>query len=480
MRQNVEETPAADRHDRNDDAGAPTGDAAADEMIKSLADRSAGRTRMTEKPEPTDKPADPAARGITVTWDDLSTRKVEARLKEQDALTRTREYAQMEESSVLSNKAPKRSWVLAIWHNSIVSMAVFGVIGGLFAFACGASLQYRPNQYELAKTLQSGRERILRVRDEGGMTPEKAQQAIELYDSHAKSNPYFAVLIDQTLRPSQREDQIAKLVARDKAKEFIANVLAYGVSGVMIALLLSIAAPVTERNWAGAVVSGSVGAALGLVGGIVVSLFVDKVYAGMGGDSAAAGDIHNYKQMVARGVTWGMLGVFLALGPGVVMRNPKKLLIGLVGGLIGGMIGGFLYDPVIYWSDNDHLSTLVAMVAIGLFTGLATGIIENVAKTGWLKVTAGLIAGKQFILYRNPTFVGSGPDCQIYLFRDPQVGRRHAAIHIVPGGFELENLPLGGATVVNGKPVERARLKSGDRIQIGATALMFQERSPGR
>ena len=85
----------------------------------------------------------------------------------------------------------------------------------------------------------------------------------------------------------------------------------------------------------------------------------------------------------------------------------------------------------------------MALVAIGVVAGGCTGLIENAAKTGWLKVTAGLIAGKQFILYRNPTFIGSGPECQIYLFRDPKVGRRHAAVHLVPGGIELEKPAAG-------------------------------------
>ena len=93
-------------------------------------------------------------------------------------------------------------------------------------------------------------------------------------------------------------------------------------------------------------------------------------------------------------------------------------------------------------------------------------------------MTAGPIAGKQFILYRNPTFIGSGPDCQIYLFKDDKVGRRHAAIHLVPGGFELEDLPLGAPTVINGKPTKRARLRHGDRISIGATTFLFQEKKP--
>ena len=51
----------------------------------------------------------------------------------------------------------------------------------------------------------------------------------------------------------------------------------------MIAVFLAIAGPVTDRNLAGIVVNGSVGAALGLLGGIIVSLFVDKLYVALGG-----------------------------------------------------------------------------------------------------------------------------------------------------------------------------------------------------
>ena len=102
----------------------------------------------------------------------------------------------------------------------------------------------------------------------------------------------------------------------------------------------------------------------------------------------------------------------------------------------------------------------------------------NAAKSGWLKVTAGLIAGKQFVLYRNPTFIGSSPDNQIYLFKDGQVGRRHAAIHIIRGGFEIEDLPLGVATLINGRPITRTKLRSGDQVQIGNTRFLFQEKQP--
>jgi pSer/pThr/pTyr-binding forkhead associated (FHA) protein len=151
--------------------------------------------------------------------------------------------------------------------------------------------------------------------------------------------------------------------------------------------------------------------------------------------------------------------------------------VGLAGGLIGGIVGGLLFAPVAKLTGNEIVSRAIATAAIGLGAGLATGFIENVAKTGWLQVTAGFIAGKKFILYRASTSIGSDPGCHVYLFNDPHIGRRHAAVHLVPGGFDLEDLPLGSRTLVNGRPVKRVRLRNGDRIQIGGTTFTFQEKT---
>jgi hypothetical protein len=163
----------------------------------------------------------------------------------------------------------------------------------------------------------------------------------------------------------------------------------------------------------------------------------------------------------------------------VLLRNSKKLMIGLVAGLIGGILGGLLFEPMKSFAERfvdngEILSRLIGLLAIGIIAGVGTGLIENAVKSGWFKVTEGLIAGKQFVLYRNPTYIGSSPQCHIYLFKDPKVGRRHAAVHVSPQGFELEDLPLGSKTIVNGRPIERMKLKNGDRIQVGSTAFVFQ------
>jgi hypothetical protein len=484
---------------------------------------------------------------LTVTWDDLQTRKVEQRLKEQDALARNRVYAAMDESTV-APPMTHSGGVVSVWRNTIFALALFGLIGGLLAWGCGTLLEFKADlQANAAERLDGLRnladnyekdldalksgpaalgrseadsnfavdQAILVGREENAyfatavpreqarirmrqlnaidaakkanaLPADKAAAARARIVAFEQGNPYFSVMSDASITPAQQDEilkgmdaardaELRKVAAQDQTKALVANILAFGVRGVIIAVLLAIAVPLTENNLQAVLVNGSVGAALGLLGGVVAAFVtsgIEKAAAGAPPDSA-----HQYLTTVA---VWAAMGVFLTVAPGIVMRNGKKLIIGLLGGLIGGLIGGVLYEPIKGWELFDRsprFPELVAMVAIGLMAGLATGLIEDVAKAGWVKVAQGLIAGKQFILYRNPTFIGAGPDCQIYLFKDPKVGRRHAAIHIVPGGYELEDLPLGTDTLLNGKPAKRARLKNGDRIQIGSTQLVFMEKA---
>ena len=125
------------------------------------------------------------------------------------------------------------------------------------------------------------------------------------------------------------------------------------------------------------------------------------------------------------------------------------------------------------------MSRLVALVLIGVLSpGLFTGLIEHAARTGWLKVTAGLIAGKQFILYRNPTFIGSGPECPIYLFRDPAVGRRHAAVPRHPRRVRGRKPTLGWRHARERPAPSPAAPACGTatRCRSGATRFRFQEK----
>jgi hypothetical protein len=403
---------------------------------------------------------------ITITWDDLRTRQVDQRVNAMQAVRRNREYAQ------LTDAAPEPTRFQSFWYKTIIYMAAFGLIGGLLAWTCGELLHFRNSaRLDAARLMEQTKE----LRNDARLSDDEKAGYLKDLEVTAGTNPYYAVYSNAVLTEQQKQDRIEQIAARDAWKEFISNVLAFGVSGMIIALMLSIADPVVSRNVPSTIINGSVGATLGLIGGVVVALFVEKLYTALAGDE---GSITFGRQVLARMAQWAVVGLFLSLAPGLVMRNLRKLGIGLAGGVVGGLVGGALFDVIWRHAGNQELGRLVGLAAIGCVSGAAIGLLEDAAKSGWLKVTHGLIAGKQFILYRNPTFIGSSPDNQIYLFKDPQVGRRHAAIHIVKGGFELEDLPLGSATVINGRPVARTRLRSGDQVQIGTTRFVFQEKQP--
>jgi hypothetical protein len=409
---------------------------------------------------------------IKIEWNDLHTRRVDQRLKEQEAVERNRRQAELNPLTTTAAAPGSKS----LWYNSVFMMACFGLLGGLLAWGGGEAMHLRSSPEMEAREQIHSVVDLMNRQKLGQITLSQAKNAIDELKSNYADNPFFAVNADMSLSPEVRDAKLAALRKQEAMKTFVANLMSFGFAGLLIGVCLSIAEPVVDHNWTVALVNGSVAAAAGLMGGAAASFIFDKLLHAFSNGAPLSDEVTS-TQILAHAVAWGAVGLFLTIGPGLVMRNLKKLTIGLLGGLVGGLIGGALYDPIYSVTDhNEHLGRLATLVGIGLFAGLGTGLIENAAKSGWVKVTAGLIAGKQFILYRNPTFIGSGPECPIYLFRDAQVGKRHAAIHIVPGGFELENLPLGGDTKINGKPVARTRLRAGDEIQVGMTTFLFQEK----
>lgn len=403
---------------------------------------------------------------LKISWSELSTPDVEARMEQRATAVATREHY---DRQLAKEPDPFAARNAARWqYNPLIYMAFFGLLGAVFGWLIAQPL-YRPDPVPQARQLVHDADNALALYRAGRITAEQAQSSLAAIQLAGQSNPYFKILHDETLSPAQRD----QLLNRQQWMQFISNVLFYGLCGMSIAAAMAMADSIVGRNYAGAVIHGSAGAVAGLVGAVVASLFIHQ----LGSAVMNISWIHSsYRIFVARAAIWVLLGLFLTLAPAVVLRSTKRLLIGLLGGAIGGLIGGLLYQPVISLTGSENLAILIALVIVALVAGAATGLIENAAKSGWLKVTQGLIAGKQFILYRNPTYLGSAANCEIYLFKDRRVGRRHAAIRQIPGGFELENLPLGEPTYVNGLPVSRAKLFAGDKIRVGATEFLFQEK----
>jgi two-component system cell cycle response regulator len=95
-----------------------------------------------------------------------------------------------------------------------------------------------------------------------------------------------------------------------------------------------------------------------------------------------------------------------------------------------------------------------------------------------LIVLKGAEIGRDFRLRKNRVVIGRGDTADIRL-PDDGASREHASVEYGGSGrgddtvFELTDLASTNQTYVNGQPVTSARLRAGDKIQIGDTILKY-------
>ena len=413
--------------------------------------------------EPKSKPT------ITLTPEELSSTAIDAKVKQQAAVEAAK--ASYHDSAARPARLAPRG---SIWNSAFVGMTLFGLIGGLLAGVCGEILwSLNPNVRAQADSMIKVRQQVIEQRVSGELSEAQSQKALRTLDDQGASNPYYRVLTSPNLTQAQRDQSIKQFARLDRVRAIIASLCLYCAWGTFIAASLGMADALAARNIGQAAVFGAVGAMIGLAGGAIITICVGPLNQFIGG-GAATGDVTMVDQIATHALTWGVLGLFLAIAPGLLMRSGRKLVLGMIGGFIGGALGGALFDPINHLTSNEVVSRIVAVTVIGMLTGLCIATVENVAKKGWLKVVEGLIAGKQFIVYRNPTIIGSHPRCEIFLAKDNGVLQHHAILHIVPAGYVLEDLG-SGRTLVNEKPIDRVRLRMGDNIRIGRTRFTFHE-----
>jgi hypothetical protein len=158
---------------------------------------------------------------------------------------------------------------------------------------------------------------------------------------------------------------------------------------------------------------------------------------------------------------------------GIVDRSSKKIRYGILGGIIGAGLGGILFDPISFATHRGGPSRAAGFMLLGLATGVAMGIVESALKDRWLYVASGPLAGKQFILYKPVTVVGSSQQSDIYLFKDTSIQPQHASIELRGAQTFIH---AQGQVFVSGQPVKHRALQSGDLVQMGRYAFHFRER----
>lgn len=269
-------------------------------------------------------------------------------------------------------------------------------------------------------------------------------------------------------------------------KNIIPWLLLFPMVAGFVGLFLGAAEGIMCRNFPRALLSASVGLGIGFVGGLISLIPTGIVFALMTKLAVGSRPVSEQNQfphgfpllvfIMGRGAAWSLAAIPAGIGQGIALREKKVIWNGVLGAVLGGLLGGLLFDPIYLLLKSDQsaaASRAVGFTVIGIMVGVFIGLVEQWTKTAWLLMRAGPLAGKQFVLYRNPTVVGSAPKADIYIFKDPAVEPRHALIHNRGGRFEIEDCGTPDGTYVNGMPVTRRILQSGDQIVMGKTMLEF-------
>jgi hypothetical protein len=241
----------------------------------------------------------------------------------------------------------------------------------------------------------------------------------------------------------------------------------------------ALAESLVERSVRKALIRVGIALPLGVVLGFVLDVIANIIYNIGLSICGAAGvqSFHNPAVWIARGIAWAVFGAGGGVVYGIIGRSGKKTGYGALGGAIGAALGGVIFDPISFVTHGGVASRAVGFGLLGMATGVAMGLVESALKDRWLYVTSGPLAGKQFILYKPQTNMGSVQTCDIYLFKDAEILPQHAAL--VQKGGRI-HLIAEGAVYVAGQRVHHSKvLESGSIIQLGRYSFRYQERLRG-
>ena len=94
-----------------------------------------------------------------------------------------------------------------------------------------------------------------------------------------------------------------------------------------------------------------------------------------------------------------------------------------------------------------------------------------------LTVKSGVNKGMSWPITERPLVLGRSNTCDIPV-PDPIVSRRHCEISEMGQTIQLKDLGSSNATLVNGVPVQEAKLKAGDEISLGGIVFVVAQAAP--
>jgi hypothetical protein len=267
----------------------------------------------------------------------------------------------------------------------------------------------------------------------------------------------------------------------------VAIIAYFPLMGGIVGLFIAGSDALLARNIQRAFHCGIIGLGVGCLAGFLGMCLAGFVYqvpsniaTEMARQRGSWGGIPLFIQMGGRAFAWTLAATGMGIGQGIALKSKKLIINGLVGGMLGGFLGGLAFDPIAFalggTSATAATSRFFGFTTIGLSIGFFIGLVESMSKDAWLYMKAGPLAGKQFVIYKDPTTLGSSPKCDIYLFKDAAIEPNHAELRSVGTRYQLKDLGSRQGTFVNGARVESHMLQPGDTVVLGETVLEYAER----
>jgi hypothetical protein len=223
-------------------------------------------------------------------------------------------------------------------------------------------------------------------------------------------------------------------------------------------------------------VSGlAIGAAANAFYSSTMQKILNTAYARVAAGDSEASALQYIKNSthLPRGIAWLLVGIAAGLTVGIASRSLKRTGLTVAGGAVGGFIGGFVFDFI----PGEAIAQLIGITITGLLIGLSMALLEQAARTQWIEIIEGGMAGKQFILYKSDITIGSAPSADITLIKDPSISPIHARIYAQGGRSYIQSLDASRPVSINGVVGMQVALEDSVYITVGSTKVLFREKA---
>jgi len=248
---------------------------------------------------------------------------------------------------------------------------------------------------------------------------------------------------------------------------FLSEVIVGALLGGVIGLLIGFGEGLAAQSFLFGLRKSLLSALLGALGGAIALPLAEGVFLSIGGEAWS------------RPIGWGIFGLLTGLATG--STGGAQLWKGGLGGLIGGLLGGTLLEAARQMLADTLLGKAAGLMLLGLSVGVFIALIVFLLSRVWLEVTSGKMRGMEFILDKflaksaPAAAIGSSPLKADIVLADPDIAGQHAILKGEGSYFTLKDISLNG-TYLDGKKIELARLRAGQRIRLGKTEMVYHEK----